>query len=149
MSLRLGSEFCTQPSIGGNVIPSLRDFDDEVDLHGDIKWQCSCSEGGAGVLAAIAEDLDEELGRAVDDGWMAVEIWVGVYKAVEGYDLLHCVESANSLFDDGEAVEDNDTCTFHCVLDGADGGNLAEDFDIVINRQPTRKKQEVAAADVI
>lgn len=58
-------------------------LDDQVDFDGDVEWKRCGAEGGAGVFAFFAEDLDEEFGGAVDDLWVAVEIGIGVYEAVE------------------------------------------------------------------
>ena len=58
-----GREVSWQWILSGSVF----DFDDQIDLHRDIERQRRHAERGAGVFSLVAEDLDEQLGRAVDD----------------------------------------------------------------------------------
>ena len=101
------------------------------------------------MFAFFAEDLDEEFRSTVDDLWVAVEIGIGVYEAVEGDDLFDLIERADGFFDDGEAVEDDDACSFDCIFYSANGRDFAEHFSIAINRESAGKEEEISAADTV
>jgi hypothetical protein len=125
------------------------DFDDEVDFHGDIERKSGGSECGAGVFALFAEDFDEQFGGSVDDLRVAVEVGLGVYKAGEGDDLLHLVERADGVLDDGEAVQDDHAGTGLCLLDGHVAGDLTDDFGVPVDGQAAGKEEEISAADAV
>jgi hypothetical protein len=132
-----------------NPLSLVFDFDDEVDFDGDVEGEGGGAEGGAGVFAALAEDFEEEFGGSVDDLRVAVEVGLGVDEAVEGDDLLDFIERSDFVFDDGEAVEDDDAGSFLAFFDGDVGGDFTKDFAVAIDGEATGEEEQVTAADAV
>ena len=61
--------------IHGSLLKSLN-LHRKINFYRNIKRKGCCTEGGAGVFAALAEDFDEEFGGSVDDLRVAEEIGV-------------------------------------------------------------------------
>ena len=80
---------------------------------------------------------------------MTVEVGLGVDEAVEGDDLLYLVERADLIADDGEAVENDDACSFLGFLDGDIAWDFAEDFAFAIDGEASGEEEQVAAAHAV
>src|SRR3989441_7809735 len=70
------------------------DLDDRLDLHRDRVGQRSHAYGGAGVLALVAEHLDEQVRAAVDDLRLVAELGRAVHHAEQLHHAAHAVEAA-------------------------------------------------------
>src|SRR3712207_3717243 len=57
----------------GSSLPGRGHPDDGLDLDGDVEWQLGHADGRPGATADVAEDVDEQVRAAVDDGGRAVE----------------------------------------------------------------------------
>src|SRR5206468_979103 len=60
-------------------------------------------------LAAVAEQLDEEIGRAVDDAWLIAEPGRRVDESQEVHELLDAVQIAERVFDRRQGHQDGVT----------------------------------------
>lgn len=70
----------------------LCDFDDHLEFDEGVAWERADSDGGADVFAGFAEDLDEEIGCAIDDFGRVREAGDGCDIAVDADDALDGVE---------------------------------------------------------
>src|SRR2546425_11618555 len=70
------------------------DLDDRLDLDRDAVGQRSHAYGGAGVLALVAEHLDEQVRAAVDHLRLVGELGRAVHHAEQLHHALHAVEAA-------------------------------------------------------
>ena len=77
------------------------------------------ANGGADVLAVVAEELDEKIGGTVDNGGGAVEAGDAVDIAVDGDDFGDGVEGAEFAFEDGELGEGAGAGGVVAIGDGA------------------------------
>jgi len=93
------------------------------------------------MFSAFSEDLDKQFRGSVDDSGMAVEIRIGVYKAIQGNDLLYRIERADGLLDYRESVQDNDARGFNRLLDRAYGWDFPEDLHVPIDRESSGKEE--------
>ena len=76
---------------------SLGELDHEADLDGGVEGEGRGPERDAGVFAALAEDLEEEVGGAVDDLRVIVEVRGRVDESLERDDAGDAVEAAEFL----------------------------------------------------
>src|SRR5262249_50852501 len=77
----------------------------EHDLDRVIHREPLAADGRARRLAAVAEELDEEVGRAVDDPRLIPESRRRVHEADELHALLHAVEVTQRVLHRGQARE--------------------------------------------
>ena len=138
----------------GNYFNALLDhgllhLDDEADFDGGVEGEGGRAEGDAGVFAGFAEDLEEEVGGAVDDLGVIGKIGGGIDEALEVHDPADLVEGADFLADDGEAVEDDVFGGGGGTLDGDCIWDLAGDDGAVLDGEATGEEEEVAGADAV
>ena len=69
-------------------------LDDGVHLDGEAERQLVDADGGAGVAAGVAEDLDHQVRAAVDDARDGGEVGAGLDEAAELHDADDAVEVA-------------------------------------------------------
>src|SRR4051794_4449970 len=81
------------------------DFEGRFDLHRNLAGKSDEADGGAGVVALVSEDLNEEIGAAVYDFWLIAELRVGIHHAEHFDDLGDIIETANRRFDGGENLQ--------------------------------------------
>lgn len=87
-----------------------RDLDDDLDLDGRAQRQSVDTDGAAGVLPAVSEDLTVQLGHAVDDGRLLGEVISGVDEAGDLDDAHDIVEVTDHSGDGGQSVEPGGAC---------------------------------------
>src|SRR5690606_6950428 len=64
-------------------VESSPHLDDGVDLDGEAEGEAVDADGGAGVAALVAEDLDHQVRAAVDDGGDGLEVAGGLDEAAQ------------------------------------------------------------------
>src|SRR5690349_2261391 len=89
---------------------------DRLDFDARAQWKLGHSNGGARVPALVAEDVYEQLRRAVNDKVLAGEVGVAVHVAGDAQYALDAVEGAQLLPHQAQHVG------------GAQGGGLARVF---------------------
>src|SRR4051812_16989372 len=77
----------------------------DLGLHGGVGAEGSHADGGARVPAALAPELDEQVGFAVHDLGHVVEVRPDADVADDLHDALDRVEVAQRRLDHGEMVE--------------------------------------------
>src|SRR5574341_794650 len=81
------------PSDGRSRLRELH-LDDDLDLDRDGARQLSHAYRRARMAAGVAEDLDEQVGEAVDHERRLVEPWRAVHHPERLNDLTHLVQAA-------------------------------------------------------
>src|SRR2546425_8723441 len=87
------------------VRDDLADLEDEFEFDRHVQGQLGRAEGQAGMAPRVAENLDEEIRRAVDDGRLLGEAFGGGHVSGQSHDAGHAVERAQLLTDHGQGIE--------------------------------------------
>ena len=84
---------------------ALLDFHDHLDLDDSTARERGHAESGAGVFTAVTEDGDEQIGAAVHDGGLRLEVVGAVDEAGDLHDAFHFRELTDFFFQRGEQSE--------------------------------------------
>src|SRR5437899_10729307 len=87
------------------VWDDLADLEDEFEFDRHVQGQLGRAEGQAGMAPRVAENLDEEIRRAVDDGRLRREAFGGGHVSCQTHDAGPAVERAQLLTANVEAIE--------------------------------------------
>ncbi len=98
-----------------------------MQFYEGVAWESADADGGADVAAGFAEERDEEVGCAVNDGGRIGEAGCGVDVAVDGEDFGDGVEGAKLALKDGELRESAGAGGGVAFVDGAICAGLAGD----------------------
>src|SRR6267378_4704865 len=121
---------------------SAADLDDRLDLDRDAVGQRSHADGRAGVLALVAEHLDEQVRAAVDHLGLVGELRRAVHHAEQLHHALDAVEAAQFGLHHREQREPDRARVLVALLDAELGAELA--FHRA--RALAGEKQQVAGA---
>src|SRR5689334_23172809 len=91
---RLSSSRAEVQAVAADPSACLPDGDDDLDLDRNSAGQRAHADGGARMPAALTEDFDKQIGTAVDDFGVVLEIRHRVDHPQHLYDVLHTVEIA-------------------------------------------------------
>src|SRR5699024_2356267 len=129
-------------------------LNDDLDLHRGTQWQLRNTDGGAGMLASLTENLTEDVARSVDDARLAAETGGGGNVARDLHDAFDVLQS--DLCSGGRhSVEHGDASQFVGLFRadlgsrvGADLPDEAELRQLTVDKwQLTGGVDDVAAAD--
>src|SRR5437867_8655195 len=98
----------------GKLVDLEDEFEFEFDRH--VQGQLGRAEGQAGMASSLSENLDEEIRRAVDDGWLLGKAFGGGHMSGQSYDAGHAVERTQFLTDHGQGVEQSQPRRFVPLL---------------------------------
>jgi len=101
------------------------DLKDHLHLHTDAQGQLGNADGRACVLAILAEDLNQEIGRAVGNLGLVSEAGSGGDKDAELDDANNAIERAEGRLDVRECIDDAHASCFLSLLEGNAGSELA------------------------
>lgn len=120
-----------------------------VDFHGDAEGQRDDTHGGAGVRGGRPEELDQQVGRAVDDLRLVGEIGGAVHKAVDSHNFGDGGKTAQLTLNDGKAVEDGAGGGLLTVFDAHILAELSIVGVLSVDGDTAREVQVVARADAL
>src|SRR5687768_1937847 len=121
------------------------DLEDHLDFDGDVEGELEHADGGAGVAAAFAEEVDQQLGGAVDDLRLVVKAGGAVDEAEQLDDAADAVEIAESVLDGSQGVEHDELGGGAALLDIEVLAELAdEDALLILNRAVAGDVEQVA-----
>src|SRR5271166_7008212 len=91
---RLSPQWAGVQDVSADPSARLSDGDDDLDLDRYPAGQRAHADSGARMPPALAEHLDEEVGAAIDDLRVVLEIGSGIDHPKHFDDILHTVEIA-------------------------------------------------------
>jgi hypothetical protein len=103
------------------------DVDGHLQLDESVARESADAYGGANVAACFAEESNEEIGCAVDDGGGIGEAGCGVDVAVDGEDFCDGVEGAEFALENGELRESTGAGRGVAIFNAAICAGLAGD----------------------
>src|SRR5690606_14421049 len=118
---------CREHTACAGRIRELRNLDDHLNFDGDVPWQRDHPDGGAGVAAAFAEDLDGQVAGTVDDFGLAREVRRAVHLAVEFHHANDPLEIADLDLQVREKRQHGPSGGLVAPFDGQVGADLAGD----------------------
>ena len=92
--------------------------DDTFDFNCLSPGQRRDANGRSGMLSSLAENLNHQIGEAVNRLWLVDKRWGRIYKSQHLYDPFHLVEIAEHLFQDRQLVQRGQLRAFITVLNG-------------------------------
>jgi hypothetical protein len=95
-----------------------RQLDDELDLYRSVEGELGDTDGASGVRSSLAEDLAQEVRRAVYNLWLAVEPGGGGDVARDLYHPAHVLQRAGLSLDGGKGVERAEASSLLRFFDG-------------------------------
>jgi hypothetical protein len=99
------------------LLTTPRQLDDELDFYGSVEGELGDADGASGVGCDLAEDLAQEVRRAIYHLGLAVEADGGGDVARDSYYPAHVLQRAGLGLDGGEGIE------------GAEASGLLRFFD--------------------
>lgn len=122
------------------------DFGEQLDLNREAGGQFVDAYRGPCVAAGVAEDLDEQLGCAVSDGWLLVEVGRAVDERADAHQLLDGIERVDDGEQRREAIQGAHACRVAALVDVEAVAELAFDVALGAARDLAGGVHEVADA---